>query len=95
MLMGLDRATAVRFSFYLSIPTMFAATLYGLVKDLDKVQGQYVPAFAVGLVTSFIVAIIVIHLLLGYVAQHNFKPFAWYRLALGALMIVLYFPLPR
>ena len=95
LLMGLDRPTAVRFSFYLSIPTMFTATLYDLVRNLDKVQGQYIPAFGVGLITAFFVALIVIRWFLHYVARHNLVPFAWYRLVVGAFMIVLYLPLPR
>jgi undecaprenyl-diphosphatase len=95
LLMGLDRPTAVRFSFYLAIPTMLAATLFDLARNLDKVQGQYVLAFIVGLMTSFIVALVVIKWFLGYVTRHGLTPFAWYRLAVGALMIVLFFPLPK
>jgi undecaprenyl-diphosphatase len=85
----------VRFSFYLAIPTMLAATLFDLARNLDKVQGQTVLAFIVGLITSFIVALVVIKWFLGYVTRHGLTPFAWYRLAVGALMIVLYFPLPK
>jgi undecaprenyl-diphosphatase len=95
LLVGLDRPTALRFSFYLSIPTMVAATLYKLVKQLGNIHGSQVGAFIVGLVVSFVVALAVIRWFLGYVARHDFTPFAWYRLALGALMIALYFPLPR
>ena len=95
LLVDLDRPTALRFSFYLSIPTMVAATLYKLVKQLGNIHGNQVLAFVVGLVVSFIVAYLVIRWFLGYIAQHDLKPFAWYRLALGALMIALYIPLPH
>ena len=95
LLMGLDRSTALRFSFYLSIPTMVAATLYKLVKEISTIHGSAVPAFALGTVVSFAVAIVIIKWFLGYVAKHDLRPFAWYRLALGALMIALYIPLPR
>ena len=95
LLMGLDRSTALRFSFYLSIPTMVAATLYKLVKEISTIHGSAVPAFALGTVVSFAVAIVIIKWFLGYVAKHDLRPFAWYRLALGALMIALYIPQPR
>ena len=95
LLMGLDRSTALRFSFYLSIPTMVAATLYKLVKEINTINGSAVPAFVLGAVVSFAVAIVVIKWFLGYVAKHDLRPFAWYRLALGALMIEFYIPLPR
>ncbi len=95
LLMGLDRSTALRFSFYLSIPTMVAATLYKLVKEINTINGSAVPAFVLGAVVSFAVAIVVIKWFLGYVAKHDLRPFAWYRLALGALMIAFYIPLPR
>ncbi|MCL4506919.1 MAG: undecaprenyl-diphosphate phosphatase [Chloroflexi bacterium] len=95
MLAGLDRPTALRFSFYLSIPTMVAATLYKLVKELGNIHGNQAVAFFVGLVVSFLVALVVIKWFLGYVARHDLRPFAWYRLALGAVMIALYIPLPR
>ena len=95
LLMGLDRSTALRFSFYLSIPTMVAATLYKLVKEINTINGSAVPAFVLGAVVSFAVAIVVIKWFLGYVAKHDLRAFAWYRLALGALMIAFYIPLPR
>jgi undecaprenyl-diphosphatase len=95
LLVDLDRPTALRFSFYLSIPTMVAATLYKLVKQLGNIHGNQAIAFLVGLVVSFAVALVVIRWFLGYVARHDLKPFAWYRLVVGALMIALYFPLPH
>ena len=95
MLVGLDRPTALRFSFYLSIPTMIAATLYKLVKQLGNIHAGQAAAFGVGLIVSFLVALVVIKWFLGYVARHDFRAFAWYRLAMGAIMIALYIPLPH
>ncbi len=92
LLAGLDRPTALRFSFYLSIPTMIAATLYSLYKDVNNIHASQFAAFLIGLFVSFAVALVVIKWFLGYVAHHDFKPFAWYRLALGIVMLVLYFP---
>jgi undecaprenyl-diphosphatase len=95
LLVGLDRATAVRFSFYLSIPTLILASLYSLFKDIKNIQAATLPAFGVGLIVSFVVALIVIRWFLRYIARHDFRPFAWYRLAAGALLIALYLPLPK
>jgi undecaprenyl-diphosphatase len=89
MVSGLDRVTAVRFSFYLSIPTMLSATVYSFVSNLDKIQTSTLPAFGVGLVTAFIVALLVIRFFLGYVARHDLKPFAWYRIALEVVLMLL------
>lgn len=92
LLAGLDRPTALRFSFYLSIPTMITATGYKLLKQLNSINGDQAVAFGVGLVVSFVVAYGVVRWFLGYIAHHDLKPFAWYRLVLGAVMIVLYLP---
>ena len=89
MVMGLDRPTALRFSFYLSIPTMIIASLFSLVRDPGRVGGEYVPAFAVGFIVSFIVALVVVRFFLGYVAKHDLKPFAWYRIAAGVVLLML------
>ncbi len=89
MLMGLDRPTALRFSFYLSIPTMIIASLFSLVRDPGRVGGEYVPAFVVGFIVSFIVALVVVRFFLGYVAKHDLKPFAWYRIAAGVVLLML------
>ncbi len=89
MLMGMDRPTALRFSFYLSIPTITIASLFALVSDPGSVTGEYVLVFAVGFIVSFLVALLVIKFFLGYVAQHDLKPFAWYRIAVGVVLIAL------
>lgn len=92
MLAGLDRPTALRFSFYLSIPTMIIATLYRLAKDVNNINSEQAVAFGVGLVVSFVVAYLVVRWFLHYVSHHDLKLFAIYRLVLGVLMIVMYFP---
>lgn len=94
LLMGLDRPTALRFSFYLSIPTLVIASLFDLVQSRDLMTGAVLPAFGVGLVVSFIVALIVIKFFLGYVARHNLVPFAWYRIGAG-IVALIYFALAR
>ncbi|HEY3291036.1 MAG TPA: undecaprenyl-diphosphate phosphatase, partial [Anaerolineae bacterium] len=95
LLVGLDRSTALRFSFYLSIPVMVAATLFKLVKEIGLIHGSAIGAFAIGTVVAFVVALAVIKWFLGYVAKHDLRLFAWYRLALGAIMIAAFIPLPH
>jgi undecaprenyl-diphosphatase len=89
MLMGLDRPTALRFSFYLSIPTIAIASVFSLVRDPGSLSSEYLLVFGVGLVVSFLVALVVIKFFLGYVARHDLKPFAWYRIGVGVVLLVL------
>jgi undecaprenyl-diphosphatase len=86
---GLDRRAAVEFSFFLAIPTMFAATTYDLAKNWSYLEGGDVLWLAIAFVISFVVAWASIRWLLHYVSSHSFRLFAWYRLALGALVLLL------
>lgn len=94
LLVGLSRRAATEFSFFLAIPTMFAATLYDLYKSRDFLTLSDVPLFAVGFVISFVSALVVVRALLIYVGRHDFTPFAWYRILFGGLVLVYawYFP---
>ncbi len=87
--LGLSRHAATEFSFFLSIPVMFAATLYDLLKSRDVLSMADAPAFAVGFVVAFGSAVIVVKAFLGYVSRHSFAVFAWYRIALGLLLLGL------
>ena len=92
MLFGLPRTVATEFSFFLAIPVIAGATLYELVK-LRHVLGEaswggFGPALGVGFVVSFISAFICIRWLIRYVATHDFKIFAWYRIVFGVLVLV-------
>ena len=95
LLIGLDRPTALRFSFYLSIPTLLAAGLFDLVRGRDLLTGAIVPALVVGLVVSFIVALAVIKFFLGYVARRNLVPFAWYRIIAGIVVLAYFLVVPK
>lgn len=90
ILIGLSRETAAEFTFFLAIPTMFGASLV----KMGKFGFSYTPHEAIilltGVLVSFIVSIFAIRFLVGYVKKHNFKPFGYYRIALGAL-VLLYF----
>ena len=87
--LGLSRRAATEFSFFLSIPVMFAATLYDLLKSRGALTAADAPAFAVGFVVAFVSALIVVKAFLGYVSRHSFAAFAWYRIALGAVLLLL------
>lgn len=88
LLTGMNRTAATEFSFFLAIPTMFAATLYDLAKNYTLFTRHDMAVLAVGFAVSFFIALLVVHGLLSYVKRHTFVPFAYYRIALG--LIVLY-----
>jgi undecaprenyl-diphosphatase len=87
MLFGLSRQAATEFSFFLAIPTLFAATGYELVKNRAALGGSDWSMIGVGFVVSFISAFLVVRWLLRYVAHHDFVPFAWYRIAFGVVIL--------
>ena len=87
MLFGLSREAATQFSFFLAVPIMFAATGYQVVKYRALFSGGDLAPFAVGFVVSFVAALAAVKALVRFVATHDFKAFAWYRIALG--MVVL------
>ena len=88
MLFGLSRVAATEFSFFLAIPTLFAATGYSLWKDSTLLSVQSLPPFAIGFAAAFISAFICVRWLIRYVAHHDFVPFAWYRIAFGVVILV-------
>ena len=88
MLMGLSRQAATDFSFFLGIPTLIGAGVYSLYKARHELAWADAPMFLVGLVFSFLSAWLCVRWLLRYVATHDFKPFAWYRIAFGVLVLV-------
>ena len=87
MLFGLSRQAATEFSFFLAIPTLFAATGYDLVKNRHLLSTGDLSMIAVGFAVAFVSAFFTIRALLRYVAHHDFVPFAWYRIAFGLLIL--------
>jgi len=83
MVLGLSRKAATDFSFYLAIPTLIGAGAYSLYKERALLNLADAPAFAVGLLFSFISAWVCVRWLLRYIASHSFVPFAWYRIVFG------------
>jgi len=87
----LNRPTATAFSFYLSIPVLVMASLFKLAKynsEIPQITGG-VGGIIVGLIAAFVTALLAISWLLRYIARHNFKPFAYYRIAAGYIILIL------
>ena len=87
MLFGLSRTAATEFSFFLAIPTLFAATGYEFVKNRHLLGGGDLSMVGVGFITAFVSAFFVVRGLLRYVAHHDFVPFAWYRIVFGVVIL--------
>ncbi len=88
MLFGLSRPAATEFSFFLAVPTLVAAGSYDLWKHRGLFTSDDLGMFAVGLATSFVSAFVVIRWLVRYVATHDFRPFAWYRIGFGIVVLL-------
>jgi undecaprenyl-diphosphatase len=87
LLMGLDRRTAAEFSFFLAVPTMLGATVYALWKERANLALDDLQLIAIGFVTAFASALLVVRWLVGFVSRHGFAPFAWYRIVLGGVAL--------
>lgn len=90
---GLNRRSAAEFSFFLAVPTMFAATvkkLYDYYKEGISLTGEEINLLIVGNVVAFIVAMIAIRTFISYLAKHGFKLFGYYRIIVGAVILLLY-----
>src|SRR5204863_3597926 len=88
MLFGVSRKAATEFSFFLAVPTLVAAGAYDFWKNRALFSGADVGLFAVGSVAAFVSAFVVVRWLIRYVATHDFKPFAWYRIAFGLIVLL-------
>ncbi len=88
MLFGLSRKVATDFSFFLAIPVLIGASVYSLWKERASLSITDAPALVVGTVASFLVARIVVHWLLKFIATQSFVSFAWYRIAFGIVILV-------
>jgi undecaprenyl-diphosphatase len=88
MLFGLSRKAATEFSFFLAVPTLIAAGAYDLYKQRAAFSEADLEMLAVGLVSAFVSAFVCVRWLIRYVATHDFKPFAWYRIAFGAIVLL-------
>jgi undecaprenyl-diphosphatase len=92
MLFGLSRSAATEFSFFLAVPTLIAAGAYDCWKNRSLIAAGDAGMWAAGFVVSFIAAFLVIRWLIRYVATHDFRWFAWYRIVFGlAVLLTAYY----
>lgn len=89
MLLGASRLLAAEFSFFLALPTMVAASGYSLWKQGLALTGSQLGILAVGFITAFLVAWLVVAAFMKFIARHNFKLFAYYRIILGGIILSL------
>jgi len=87
MIFGLSRRAATEFSFFLAVPTLIAAGAYDFWKNRGLFDRGDSAMFAVGSVAAFVSAFLCVRWLLRYIATHDFTPFAWYRIAFGAVVL--------
>jgi undecaprenyl-diphosphatase len=83
----MSRRAATEFSFFLAIPTLFAATLYSLWKDRALLDAASLPTLGAGFAAAFVSAFACVRWLIRYVSRHDFRPFAWYRIAFGIIIL--------
>lgn len=89
MIAGLSVKAAAEFSFFLAMPTMVAASGYSLLKGFSGMTGEQWQALGIGFVVSFVVALLAVDKFLSYLQRNALKPFAYYRIAVGALLLIL------
>lgn len=89
LLLGVERKAATEFSFFLAIPTMLGATVYDLYKNRGTLDGSGAAVIAIGFAVAFVSALLVVRALVGFVSRNGFTPFAWYRIALGLVMLAI------
>jgi len=91
LLLGMSRKTAAEFTFFLAIPVMFGASLLRIVRVGFDFTGTEWITMIIGCIVAFVVSVITIKFLLGFIKRNNFKPFAYYRIALGLILFIYFF----
>ena len=91
LLIGVSRTVSAEFTFFLAIPVMFGASLLKLVRAGFAFTGSEVLLLVVGMVSAFVVSMLVISFLMGYIRKHDFKVFGWYRIVLGILVLLCFY----
>jgi undecaprenyl-diphosphatase len=90
LIIGVSRVAAAEFSFFLAVPTMFGASAFKLLKFGFDFTGSELIALGFGMVVAFVVSVIAIKFLMGYIKKRDFRVFGWYRIILG-IIVLLYF----
>lgn len=88
---GLSRKTATEFSFFLAMPTMLGAATYDLWRNADRLSQNDLGYIAIGFAAAFLSAFFVVRALVRFVETHSLKVFAWYRIGLGLLILLVYY----
>lgn len=94
IILGSSRFIAAEFSFFLSIPVMFGASFIKILDFGFSFTGNEIIILLTGMVTAFLVSILSIKFLIGYIKKNDFKAFGWYRIVLG-IIVIIYFLLPK
>ena len=89
ILIGASRGIAAEYTFFLAIPTMLGASALKLIKFGFDFTATELAALLIGMVTAFVVSIIAIKFLIGYIKKHDFSAFGWYRIFLGVIVLAL------
>ena len=90
LILGCSRYIGAEFSFFLAFPVMFGASLLKIVKFGFSFSGEEVAILVTGMITAFIVSMVCIKLLMGYVKKHDFKVFGYYRIVLGVIVLAYF-----
>lgn len=90
LMLGLSRTIAAEFTFYLAVPVMFGASFIKIIKFGLAFTGTQIAILLTGMITAFVVSVVVIKFLMGYIKKHDFKVFGWYRIVLGALVLAYF-----
>ena len=90
MILGCSRAASAEFSFFLGIPVMFGASFLKILKFGFNFTGAQVFYLVLGMVVAFAVSVYAIKFLMGYIRQHDFKFFGYYRIVLGVIVLVYF-----
>lgn len=90
LLIGVSRVAVAEFTFYLAVPVMLGLSLIKVIKFGFSFSGAELATLGVGTVVAFVVSILVIRFLMSYIKKHDFKVFGWYRIVLGALVLLIF-----
>ena len=90
LLIGVSRVAVAEFTFYLAVPVMLGLSLIKVIKFGFSFSGAELVTLGVGTVVAFVVSILVIRFLMSYIKKHDFKVFGWYRIILGALVLLIF-----
>ena len=89
-MIGVSRTVAAEFTFFLAIPVMFGASLLKIVKFGTDLTAMETAVLLTGMISAFVVSVFVIRFLMSYIKKHDFKVFGWYRILLGAAVLIYF-----